>query len=102
MPISWQPLSVSAAGPESEILEAFAHRVPVVSTALGAHGLDAVDGKHLLLAETPEGFADACAQLLTDEGKRRTLADEAEELFLEKYQRCIVQDSIRDVARSVA
>ncbi len=89
-------------GTRIKILEAFAHRIPVVSTPLGAYGLEATAGQHLLLADTPERFAEACAELLTDEVKRETLADEAETLFLERYQRCTAQDSIRRVALSVA
>lgn len=89
-------------GTRIKILEAFAHRIPVVSTSLGAHGLDAVDGQHLLLAETSIEFAEACAQLLTDEARRQALADEAEDLFLKRYERSIVQSAIRDLARSVA
>ena len=42
--------------------EAFAQRVPVVSTALGAEGLGAVDGVHLLVADSADSLADACAR----------------------------------------
>ena len=35
-------------GTRVKILESFAHRVPVVSTTLGAEGLDVEDGVHLL------------------------------------------------------
>ena len=89
-------------GTRIKILEAFAHRIPVVSTSLGAYGLDVVDGRHLLLADTPDAFAEACITLLTDEGDRQEMADSAEELFLQKYQWCHIADSIRELALSVA
>ena len=54
-------------GTRLKILEAFAHRIPVVSTGLGAEGLDAVDEHHLLIADTPDAIAIACARLLEDE-----------------------------------
>ena len=38
-------------GTRVKILESFAHRVPVVSTSLGAEGLDVEDGVHLLVAD---------------------------------------------------
>ncbi len=44
-------------GTRIKILEAFVHRIPVVSTTLGAEGLDAVDDRHLLLANDASGFA---------------------------------------------
>ncbi|HLH29275.1 MAG TPA: glycosyltransferase family 4 protein, partial [Acidimicrobiales bacterium] len=38
-------------GTRIKIIEAFAHRIPVASTSLGAEGLDAVDGVHLLVGD---------------------------------------------------
>jgi urease accessory protein len=53
-------------GTRIKLLEAFAHGVPVVSTRAGAFGTAAEDRIHLLLADSPEAFADACAELLCD------------------------------------
>jgi glycosyltransferase involved in cell wall biosynthesis len=50
-------------GTRIKVLEAFAHRVPVVTTRLGAEGIDAVDGEHLLLADDAEAFARACVNI---------------------------------------
>ena len=83
-------------GTRIKILEAFAHRIPVVSTSLGAYGLDVVDRRHLLIADTPEAFADSCLALLSDERLREELVSSAEALFLEKYQWCQIADSIRE------
>src|SRR5262249_33245415 len=47
-------------GTRIKILEAFAHGVPVVSTSIGAEGLDVVADVHLLLADEAESFARAC------------------------------------------
>jgi polysaccharide biosynthesis protein PslH len=47
-------------GTRIKILEAFAHRVPVVTTSIGAEGIDAADGEHLLIADDAEAFARAC------------------------------------------
>ena len=44
-------------GTRVKIIEAFAHRIPVVSTTLGAEGLGVEDGRHLLLADTAQGLA---------------------------------------------
>ncbi len=52
-------------GSRLKILEAFAAGLPVVSTAVGAEGIDAEDGRHLLLAERPE-FAAAISRLMRD------------------------------------
>jgi glycosyltransferase involved in cell wall biosynthesis len=47
-------------GTRLKILEACGYRRPVISTRLGAEGLDVSHGVEMLLADTPEEFADAC------------------------------------------
>ncbi|MCC7206052.1 MAG: glycosyltransferase [Anaerolineae bacterium] len=54
----------SGSGTRFKILEAMACGCPVVSTALGAEGLGAMDGRHLLLADTPRAFANAALKLI--------------------------------------
>ena len=43
---------------------------PLVSTTIGAEGLPVRDGEHLLLADTPDAFADAVVRLLRDPALR--------------------------------
>jgi glycosyltransferase involved in cell wall biosynthesis len=78
-------------GTRVKILEAFAHRVPVVSTSIGCEGLDVEDGRHLLVADGPSAFAAACARLLSD----RVLADRivhmAHDRYSERYRADRVQ-----------
>jgi glycosyltransferase involved in cell wall biosynthesis len=50
-------------GTRIKVLEAFAHGVPVVTTSLGAEGIDAADGEHLLFADDAEAFARACLRV---------------------------------------
>jgi glycosyltransferase involved in cell wall biosynthesis len=52
-------------GTRIKLLEAFAAGVPVVTTTKGAEGLDVVDGEHVLIAHSPEEFADAIGELHT-------------------------------------
>jgi glycosyltransferase involved in cell wall biosynthesis len=59
-------------GTRLKILEAWAMARPVVSTSLGAEGLDAVPGRQLLVADDPSDFAGAVLRVLGD----RTLAEE--------------------------
>jgi glycosyltransferase involved in cell wall biosynthesis len=57
----------------------------VVSTSLGAEGLEARDGEHLLLADTPAAFADAVSRLLGDPAGRDRLGAAGRRLYLERY-----------------
>jgi len=70
------PLRVSG-GACLRVLEAFSHRRAVVTTSHGARGLPVRDGHHLLVADSVDGFADACARLLSDTALRTTLVANA-------------------------
>lgn len=89
-------------GTRVKILEAFAHRIPVVSTTIGAEGLDVRAGQHLLVADDPDGLARACAQLLADDGLRHAIVEQAHSLFLDRYQSSVVQEEIGALARELA
>jgi len=95
------PLLVGS-GSRLKIIESFAHRIPVVSTSIGADGLDVEDGVHLLIADDPDTFADCCRRLLTDTDLRRQLADAGEELFLVHYQWTGAKGDIQALVRAVA
>ncbi len=64
------------AGARVKIVEALAARLPVVSTSIGAEGLDLEAGKHFAAAETAEALAEAVAELLQDSAFRDSLAAE--------------------------
>lgn len=53
-------------GTRLKALEAFAFGVPVISTRVGVHGLDAVDGETYLRAETPRQFVECVRRLHRD------------------------------------
>lgn len=72
-------------GTRIKILEAWANQIPVVSTELGAEGLGAEHGDELLIAETPEAFAEACVAVLKDREVRGGLVQSATRLFEDRY-----------------
>jgi glycosyltransferase involved in cell wall biosynthesis len=57
--------------------------VPVISTTLGAEGLDVRDGENILIAETSEDFCEAITRL--DEERRRALIAGGRALVSEQY-----------------
>jgi len=89
-------------GTRVKILEAFAHRIPVVSTTLGCEGIDTTDGRHLLIADDPDGFASACVEALVNVPLRRTLTEAAHALYWSQYRSQVVADTIIQVAAGVA
>ena len=78
------PLRVGG-GSRLKILEAMAAGVPVVSTALGAEGLDVSDGENIILAETGDDFREAIINLGEDEGRREQLRAAGRALVYERY-----------------
>lgn len=64
-------------GTRLKIFEAMAMERPVVSTTVGAEGLPVQDGVELLIADTPDSFADAVIRALTDHEFARGLSDRA-------------------------
>ncbi|MGQ0568941.1 MAG: glycosyltransferase [Armatimonadota bacterium] len=89
-------------GTRIKILEAFAHRIPVVSTSKGVEGLEAADGQELLVRDAPEAFASACVQLLTDQPTRGALVEAAYRRFHAKYRWDDIQGHIAALAVRVA
>lgn len=78
------PLTVGG-GTRFKILEAFAYGAPVVSTAKGAEGLDAVPGVHYLNAESPAEFAESLGALIGDPALRDRLGGAAWQLVRDRY-----------------
>lgn len=72
-------------GTRIKILEAFAHRRPVISTTVGAEGLTARHDVHILIADSPEAFADACVRLMKEPDLPARLATNAFNLVEESY-----------------
>ncbi len=74
---------LAGSGTRLKILEAWAAGVPVVSTTIGAEGLSARSGEHLLVADGAASFAAAVDRLLDCKNLRHSLAANAR-LLLEK------------------
>ncbi|WAC19630.1 glycosyltransferase [Luteolibacter sp. SL250] len=68
---------LAGGGTRIKILEAMAMGVPVVSTTIGAEGLDLESGVHLEIADGAGPLAACTAELLLDDRRRQALADAA-------------------------
>ena len=78
------PLNVGG-GSRLKILEAMAAGVPVVSTALGADGLDVRPGENILIADTNEQLVEAIASVVEDEEQRNRLGSAGRALVSSRY-----------------
>jgi len=76
---------LSGSGTRIKIIEAWAMRKAVVATTIGAEGLEAQAGKHLLRADDAKNFAAAVIALLGDSARRRALGEAGYQLAVQKY-----------------
>ena len=78
------PLRIGG-GSRIKILEALAAGKAVVSTSIGAEGLNVTPGKHLLIADSPSDFARRVDELLGSKELRRQLGEEGRKLVSDFY-----------------
>lgn len=64
-------------GTRIKLLEAFAHRVPVIATTIGAFGLEVAPERELVIADGPDALAEACIRFVRDPDDGRRYADAA-------------------------
>ena len=78
------PLRIGG-GTRFKVLEAMAMAKPIVSTTIGAEGIDVVHDKHLLLADTPEAIARNIGRVLDDPELAKRLGREGRALVHDRY-----------------
>lgn len=88
-------------GVRMKILEAWARGIPVVATPQAVVGLDAEDGRHLLVAETPEHFVDAVARLHGDRALGAALGRAGREVLRAHHAPARVADALLAVYAEV-
>ena len=75
--------------------------IPVVSTTIGAEGIGAIDGEHLLLADTPKLFAESIVQLIQDRDLRQRLRSNARTLIESRYSWQVIGKRLEDIYRAL-
>ena len=75
---------LAGGGTRIKILEAMAMGVPVISTTIGAEGLELQEGVHIEIAAEANAFAEVTGRLLGDAAWRRNLADAAFERLIQE------------------
>ena len=85
----------SGGGIALKVLEAMVMRKPVLTNALGCEGLEVTPGKDIVVADGPERFAEAAAQLLVDESWRTRLSERAYETAMKLYSWQAISDKFQ-------
>jgi glycosyltransferase involved in cell wall biosynthesis len=88
---------LSGSGTRIKILEAWAAGTPVVSTPVGAEGLDYQDGQELLIAEQPSRFVDAVSRLLDAPDERARIGSAGRRLYEQRYNWPVAWQAIQSI-----
>ena len=75
----------TGAGIQNKILESMALGTPVVTTPVGVEGIEATNGKNILIADNEQEFAQKVILLLQNKKLNREIALNARKLIEEKY-----------------
>jgi polysaccharide biosynthesis protein PslH len=92
----------SGSGTRLKVLEAMAAGVPVVSTRLGAEGIDAEDDVHLLHADTGPEIAAAVHRIVLSAETRSRLSQAARELVSQVYDWSVIGKQLCALHEEVA
>ncbi len=93
------PLRVGG-GTRLKILEGMAMQKAIVSTTLGAEGIDYTDNKNIILRDSPEDFANAVVEIMNNPEMREGLERQGRILIEEKYDWKAVSSKLCDVFES--
>jgi glycosyltransferase involved in cell wall biosynthesis len=87
-------------GTRVKIIEAAAHAKAIVSTRLGAEGLNFEDEREIILRDAPAEIAAACVRLLNDTGAAERLGRAALQKARHTYERGAVVQRLADIFRA--
>lgn len=85
----------SGSGTRVKLLEAAAYARPIVSTTVGAEGIDFEHSRSVMLCDDPIAFAKACVALLADRARADEMGRSAWQLARSRYSREAVIEQIR-------
>ena len=93
------PLRIGG-GTRLKIYEAMAMEKPIVSTSIGAEGLPVENGQEIVLADTPETFADAVVKLIRQPALAAEIGQRAAVKVREKFGWDKVAESFAAICES--
>ncbi|MBI4039590.1 glycosyltransferase [Candidatus Daviesbacteria bacterium] len=89
-------------GTRYKILEAMASRLPVITTSIGIEGLDAKDGREVIIRDDAKLIAQATVELLKDRTKYQQIADSAHLFVAQKYNWSNIANKLDRIYQEVA
>jgi glycosyltransferase involved in cell wall biosynthesis len=88
-------------GTRLKIVEGMAMGKAIVSTTLGAEGIEAIPGRDLLIEDRPAAFADSVNRVLAEPGLAARLGRSARRLAVERYAWSGAAGALEDFYRQI-
>ena len=88
---------LSGGGTRVKIIEAAAYGKPIVSTRIGAEGLQMRDAYDIVIRDDPKLFAEACIRLLTDRESCGRLGSAARATVVKQYDQSNIKGLIQKI-----
>lgn len=94
--VSIVPLRLGG-GTRLKILEALSMEKPIVSTSMGAEGIEVTNGENIVLADNSQDFAEGVIKLLRDEKECQRLGKNGRKLVEAKYDWSVIGNRLLEV-----
>lgn len=98
--VSVVPL-LTGSGTRLKILEAMGLGVPVISTTIGAEGIDYTEGKEIIIADDEKEFAEQLIRLIRNKDQREEMVVAARELACARYDWNVIGDKMASFINSI-
>jgi glycosyltransferase involved in cell wall biosynthesis len=85
---------LTGSGTRLKILEAMSYGIPVISTKIGAEGIDVVDGENIIIAESNTDFIEAINRIYRNEIDVKNISYNARLLIESKYDWNIISNNL--------
>lgn len=95
------PLRIGG-GTRIKAYEAMSMGKPLISTSVGIEGLPVTHGENVLLADSPQAFADAVIRLLTNPTEQRRLGSGARQFVTRSFSWEIAGQAFADICGRIA
>ncbi len=100
IPIMIVPL-LSGSGIRIKIIEGMQEGRTVISTTIGAEGIQYTDGKDILIADTAEQFLAAIEKVISDRELCSIIGENARNTIRQKYENSVVTGNLIDLYKSL-
>ena len=92
---------LSGSGLRIKLLENMALGKPIVTTSVGAKGVDVVNKKHVLIADTPADFFAAMEELSMDISLRKKLGKAAQQFVFDNFDEQKITQKLVDFIKKI-